>query len=241
MTMLAAVVDDEPLARMRLKRLLEMRDVRVVAEGENGAQAIEIVQQNRIDILFIDINMPVMNGLDAVRAIDSLDDNGPAVVFCTAYDEYAIDAFRTNAIAYLLKPFDVEELQAVLQKAKRVSRLQLGQLRNSQTLEKALTIHHLGVLKNIPISEIVYFYSNDKNVFAVFKDGLEVLVDQTLIQLERELEEDVIRIHRGYLVNRREISILFRHENQSKIELESLDRSLVVSRRHLAQVKQCFR
>lgn len=241
MTMLAAVVDDEPLARMRLKRLLEMRDVRVVAEGENGAQAIEIVQQNRIDILFIDINMPVMNGLDAVRAIDSLDDNGPAVVFCTAYDEYAIDAFRTNAIAYLLKPFDVEELQAVLQKAKRVSRLQLGQLRNSQTLEKALTIHHLGVLKNIPISEIVYFYSNDKNVFAVFKDGLEVLVDQTLIQLERELEEDVIRIHRGYLVNRREISILFRHENQSKIELESLDRSLVVSRRHLAEVKQCFR
>jgi two-component system response regulator AlgR len=241
MTMLAAVVDDEPLARMRLKRLLEMRDVRVVAEGENGAQAIEIVQQNRIDILFIDINMPVMNGLDAVRAIDSLDDNGPAVVFCTAYDEYAIDAFRTNAIAYLLKPFDVEELQAVLQKAKRVSRLQLGQLRNSQTLEKALTIHHLGVFKNIPISEIVYFYSNDKNVFAVFKDGLEVLVDQTLIQLETELEEDVIRIHRGYLVNRREIFILFRHENQSKIELESLDRSLVVSRRHLAQVKQCFR
>jgi two-component system response regulator AlgR len=239
--MLAAVVDDEPLARMRLKRLLEMRDVRVVAEGENGAQAIEIVQQNRIDILFIDINMPVMNGLDAVRAIDSLDDNGPAVVFCTAYDEYAIHAFRTNAIAYLLKPFDVEELQAVLQKAKRVSRLQLGQLRNSQTLEKALTIHHLGVFKNIPISEIVYFYSNDKNVFAVFKDGLEVLVDQTLIQLETELEEDVIRIHRGYLVNRREISILFRHENQSKIELESLDRSLVVSRRHLAQVKQCFR
>jgi two-component system response regulator AlgR len=239
--MLAAVVDDEPLARIRLKRLLEMRDVRVVAEGENGAQAIEIVQQNRIDILFIDINMPVMNGLDAVRAIDSLGDNGPAVVFCTAYDEYAIDAFRTNAIAYLLKPFDVEELQSVLQKAKRVSRLQLGQLRNSQTLEKALTIHHLGVLKNIPISEIVYFFSNDKNVFAVFKDGLEVLVDQTLIQLERELEEDVIRIHRGYLVNRREISILFRHENQSKIELKSLDRSLVVSRRHLAQVKQCFR
>lgn len=241
MTLLAAIVDDEPLARTRLKRLLEMRDVQVVAQGENGAQAIEIVQQHRIDILFIDINMPVMNGLDAVREIDSLYVNGPAVVFCTAYDEYAIDAFRTNAIAYLLKPFDVEELQAVLLKAKRVSRLQLGQLRDSQTLEKALTIHHLGVLKNVPISEIVYFYSNDKNVFAVFKDGLEVLVDQTLIQLEKELEEDVIRIHRGYLVNRREISILFRHENQSKIELESLDRSLVVSRRHLAQVKQCFR
>jgi two-component system response regulator AlgR len=239
--MLAAVVDDEPLARIRLKRLLEMRDVQVVAEGENGVQAIEIIRQHRIDILFIDINMPVMNGLDAVREIDSLDENGPAVVFCTAYDEYAIDAFRTNAIAYLLKPFDVEELQAVLHKAKRVSRLQLGHLRDSQTFEKALTIHHHGVLKNIPISEIVYFYSNDKNVFAVFKDGLEVLVDKTLMQLETELEEDVIRIHRGYLVNRREISILFRHENQSKIELESLDRSLVVSRRHLAQVKQCFR
>jgi len=241
MTMLAAVVDDEPLARIRLKRLLEMHEVQVVAQGENGAQAIEIVKQHCIDILFIDINMPVMNGLDAVRAIDSLDENGPAVVFCTAYDEYAIDAFRTNAIAYLLKPFDVEELESVLQKAKRVSRLQLGQLRDSQTLEKALTIHHLGVLKNIPISAIVYFYSNDKNVFAVFRDGLEVLVDQTLIQLESELEEDVIRIHRGYLVNRREVSILFRHANQSKIELKSLDRSLVVSRRHLAQVKQCFR
>ncbi|MFT6407268.1 MAG: two-component system response regulator AlgR [Arenicella sp.] len=241
MSMLAAVVDDEPLARMRLKRLLEMHDVQVVAEGENGAQAIEIIEQNNIDILFIDINMPVMNGLDAVRRIDASADNGPAVVFCTAYDEYAIDAFRTNAIAYLLKPFDLQELKAALQKAKRVSRLQLGQLKDSQTLEKTLTVHRRGILQSIPMSEIVYFYSNQKNIFAVFKDGLEVLVDQTLIQLEEQFEGDVVRIHRGYLVNRRQILKLYRHENQSKIELESLGKSLVVSRRHLAEVKQCFR
>jgi two-component system response regulator AlgR len=240
MTILGAVVDDEPLARMRLKRLLEMQGVQVVAEGENGVQAIEIVKHHDIDILFIDINMPIMNGLDAVRSIDASVENDPAVVFCTAYDEYAIDAFRTNAIAYLLKPFDVQELRAVLQKATRVSRLQLGQLRDAQTLEKSLTVHSRGILQSIPVSEIVYFYSNDKNVFAVFKSGSEVLVDKTLIQLEEQFEDDLVRIHRGYLVNRRQLSKLFRDKNQSKIELVSLTKSLVVSRRHLAHVKQCF-
>ncbi len=240
MTLRAAVVDDEPLARMRLKRLLEMHDVQVIAEGVNGLQAVQIAERERFDILFVDINMPLMNGIDAVRKIAELPGNKPAIIFCTAYDEYAIEAFSTNAIAYLLKPFGGQELNAAVDKAKQVSRLQLDQMLESQLAEKTITLHRKGAYQNIAISEVVYFFSNEKNNYAVFKDGEKVLVDKTLAQLESHLGDDVVRIHRGYLVNRKEIKLLKQHEGQSYIDLASIGARLVVSRRHLARVRQCF-
>ena len=240
MTTLAAVVDDEPLARARLKRLLALQGVDVVAEGENGQQAIEIVHQSKIDILFIDINMPIKNGLDAVVEIDREMENGPAVVFCTAYDSYAIEAFKTNAVAYLLKPFDTQELRAALEKAASVSRMQINRLLENQQLEKTLAIHHEGALQNISVSRFAYFHSTDKHVFAVFTSGEEVLVDQTLKQLESKLEESFIRVHRASLVNRQEASKLIRSDGQTVLELRSIDRRIPVSRRHLPEVKKCF-
>ena len=119
MTIKAVAIDDEPLARARLVRLLTMQGVDVIAQGENGQQAIDLVFENDdVDILFIDINMPIKTGLQAVNDICSTHLDPPAIVFCTAYDEYALDAFKTNAVAYLLKPIQAEDIANAIDKEK---------------------------------------------------------------------------------------------------------------------------
>ena len=98
------IVDDEPLARQRLARLVaEDEGYQVVAEADNGQQAITLVNEHHPDILLMDIRMPVMDGLAAARALMAMDEP-PAVIFCTAYNDYALEAFDANAVGYLLKP-----------------------------------------------------------------------------------------------------------------------------------------
>lgn len=236
----AAVVDDEPLARARLKRLLAAQDIAVVAEGENGQHAIDIVREQQIDLLFVDINMPVMNGLEAVSKIDATCDRAPAIVFCTAYDQYAVEAFRTNAVAYLLKPFDVEQLRAALAKARTLTELQLQRLSPQNASGTTIALHYEGAIQNIPLARISYFYSTDKNVFAVLTNSKSVLVDKTLKQLETLFGDEVIRIHRSFVVNRGELDQLLRSDGRVEVRLKSSDTTLAVSRRHITQVKKCF-
>lgn len=236
----AAVVDDEPLARARLKRLLTAQNVAVVAEGENGQHAIDIVKEQAIDLLFIDINMPVMNGLQAVSQIDATCDIAPAIVFCTAYDQYAVEAFRTNAVAYLLKPFDVEQLRAALAKAKTLTEMQVKSLSQKHVSGPTVALHYEGAIQNMPLAKIAYFYSTEKNVFAVLTNMHSVLIDKTLKQLEVLFGDDVIRIHRSFVVNRGELEQLLRSEGRVDVRLKSGDTTLTVSRRHIAQVKKCF-
>lgn len=246
MSIKAAVVDDEPLARARLKRLLKKHSVNVVADGESGIDALNIIDKHTIDILFIDINMPLMNGLDAVRQIDQIaqdspDSQLPAIVFCTAYDEYAIQAFQTNAVAYLLKPFDSDDVAAALLKATSVNRLQLNQLNQEQNLVQTLSIHHDGVLQNMDVAEFAYFKSVDKHVYAVLKTEQEVFIDQTLAQLEEKLNERFVRIHRNALLNKDCVGRLLRSdEGHAQVELKGGNTRLSVSRRHLSDVKKCF-
>ncbi|GHA07283.1 DNA-binding response regulator [Arenicella chitinivorans] len=236
----AAVIDDEPLARARLKRLLTAQDVLVVAEGENGQHAVDIVMEQPIDLLFIDINMPVMNGLQAVNQIDATCDRAPAIVFCTAYDQYAVEAFRTNAVAYLLKPFDLEQLRAALNKARSLSKLQVQSLTQQQEIGPTIALHYEGAIQNVPLAKISYFYSTDKNVFAVLTNTQSVLIDKTLKQLETLFGNEVIRIHRSFVVNRGELVQLLRTDGRVEVRLKSGDATLTVSRRHITQVKKCF-
>lgn len=157
----AAVIDDEPLGRARLKRLLAEQQVDVLAEGETGLDAIRLVKQYEVDLMFIDINMPLMNGLQAVQEIDQFvtgqqDRKSPAIVFCTAYDEYAVQAFKTNAVAYVLKPFSEHDLNAAIRKATHLSRLQITQLQQSQDASATLAVHYDGALQNIDVSNFMY-------------------------------------------------------------------------------------
>ena len=250
MLMQIAVVDDERLARARLKRLLQEHSVGAIYEGTTGLEALELVKTHRIDILFIDINMPQMNGLDAVLqldewALDNPDKSAPAIVFCTAYDQYAIQAFQTNAVAYLLKPFSREQLSIAINKATSLNRLQAKQLRATANLTQnstnTLAVHYNGGLQNFELSEFLYFKSVDKHVFAVLGDESQILVNQTLKQLQAKFADQGVRIHRSTLLNKAHAGRLLRNSN-GRIELQLKDRDirLAVSRRHLSAVKACF-
>jgi len=237
----AIVVDDEPLARARLKRLLISQSVDVVAEGANGQEAIDLVKEYDVDVLFIDINMPIKNGLDAVKEISSDITDPPSIVFCTAYDQFAIDAFQTNAISYLLKPIQAVDIANAIEKASTVTRFQRNCLFEDEIGHKTIAIHHDGALQNMPISQFLFFKSENKNVYAVLDNGQELLTDYTLKSLEDSFSESLIRIHRAILMGRSYASRLIRDDGgAAHIQLSKGDFVLPVSRRHLSEVKKCF-
>lgn len=241
MAIRAIVVDDEPLARARLRRLLSSQGVDVVADGSNGVEAVELVQIHNVDMLFIDINMPLKSGIQAAEDIVALLEKPPAIVFCTAYDQYAIDAFKTNATAYLLKPIQVEDIANAIEKATSISRLQLNQLMAQQSPIKSLAVHYQGGLKNIELTKFAYFCSIDKSVFAVLQGGEQILIDKTLKVLEAEYLADLVRVHRSTLINRHQVDRLVRDQDgKVSIVLKGSDKALSVSRRHLSEVKKCF-
>lgn len=243
MTISAIVVDDEPLARQRLSRLLVEQKVSVVGEAENGEQAIEVVKERRADVIFLDINMPRMNGLEAAKVIVDDFEQPPAIVFCTAYDQHALDAFKVNASAYLLKPVSAADLNEVLEHAAKVNRLQNNSRVTASTLPRreTVTVASQGDLEHIALEDISYFRAIEKYVYASVRGRGEILVGYTLKQLQDEYQDYVIRTHRSVLVvieNFRKIERAAR--GATVVHVNHSDVQLPVSRRHLSRVKQCF-
>jgi len=237
-----AIVDDEPLARARLKRMLGAANIEldVVVEGEDGQQALDIVRSYQLDLLVIDINMPALSGMEVVKKIEREMASPPAIIFCTAYDKFAVEAFKTEAVAYLLKPFSQLELDGALSRVeKKLNTKQIQQTMVSSEREELL-MHYGGQLQKVDIRDIVYFYSQAKAVYSVMRNADQVLIDQPLKQLEQQFEESFIRTHRAYLVQTRELKGLLKHEGAFLVSLRSSDHELPVSRRHLKKVKQCF-
>ena len=116
------IVDDEPLARQRLLRMVEkIEGFCVIAEADNAEDALVAITQYDPDIVLLDIRMPGRDGLSLAQDIAELED-APAVIFCTAFDQYALDAFGTNAVGYLLKPVKAEQLLQVLEKAQKLNK-----------------------------------------------------------------------------------------------------------------------
>ncbi|MBX2849674.1 MAG: LytTR family DNA-binding domain-containing protein [Acidiferrobacterales bacterium] len=245
MNIKAIVVDDEPLARQRLSRLLSELGVDVVAQGKNGNEALLLSNQHQAEIVFLDINMPILNGIDAAKEIVRDQTQPPAIVFCTAYDEYALDAFDASAAAYLLKPVNQTDLKAAIEKAQSVSKVQIETLLNQQ-LDGQSTLQRLAIkngsqTENIPASEFVYFLTIEKNVYAKRIDMPEMLVAYTLKEIEKLLEGVMVRIHRNCLVNPEYLQKLIRDgSNTAKVSLLNTDKEFDVSRRHLKRVKECF-
>ena len=241
MNVTAIVVDDEPLARARLKRLLTMQDVNVLAEGENGQEAVDLVLQHNADMLFIDINMPIKTGIEAVNEIAETVPDLPAIVFCTAYDEHAIKAFQTNAVAYLLKPIQEQDIANAIEKAASVNKFQRESLFEKESGHKTFAVHYDGALQNMPLNRFLFFKSENKNVYATLDTGQELLVDTTLKSLEELFVDDFLRIHRATLMNKQQANRLVKDDSGAfHVELHQGDFKLPVSRRHLTEVKKCF-
>jgi len=209
----AIIVDDEPLARRRIRSLLdEVSDVEVIAECANGRDAIEALEGSPPDLLFLDIQMPEINGFDVLQAIGV--DHVPVVIFVTAYDQFALRAFETHALDYLLKPFDDERFEAALQRARAQIRQRQGgdvdrrlrqlleQLRGEQNRYlQRLVVTRAGRSIFIRIEDIDWIEA-ERNYIRVHVGGRSHMLRENLSRIEAALDPAMFcRIHRSTIVN----------------------------------------
>jgi len=248
MTIKVLVVDDEEFARERIKGLLSRSaDYSVCAEAENGVEAVKMVERHQPDIVLMDISMPEMDGLEAARQL-SQGENPPAVIFTTAYGEYALEAFSTKATGYLMKPIRQEQLLQSLEQARSLNRVQrleaLEQQRDGGKpggSRKHICARMRGNLELIPIEEVIYFQADQKYVTVRHNAG-EVIIEESLKSLETDLADRFIRIHRNALVAKSRITGLAKSEiGRTRITLDDVGDQLEVSRRHLAEVRRFVR
>ena len=230
------VVDDEPLARQRLKRLLEEhKDFACIAEAGDGQAAVDWLSQFRADLVLLDIQMPGLDGLQAAEKIRSLA-NPPVIVFCTAYDDHALAAFDVDAADYLLKPIRKEDLiRALSRAAERLSRQVAGPA--ARTHISARTSQGLVLT---PVDDVLFFSADQKYVSMHHADG-ETLIDDSLKQLEEEFPQRFMRIHRSYLVASDRVQRLENTDDGVVLWLRGSDQPLPVSRRHAPGVKKHLR
>lgn len=238
------IVDDETPARNRLRQLLEDNpEHSVVGEAANGQQALEIATEVKPDLVLLDIRMPGLSGIEVAHHFNSLSEP-PSVIFTTAYDEYAIEAFEANAVGYVLKPVRRERLEDAIKQASRFSHRSIDAIAGKSGLDtqrKNVCTRVHGALKLIAIKDISYFHADQKYV-RVHHNGGENLIDESLKALESEFADLFVRIHRSALVSLSHIDALQKTaDGQVQVILrdtpDNMD-DLAISRRHLADVKR---
>ena len=238
------IVDDEPPARERLESLLsEIPEWDVVGCCGTGAEALKLAEQLEPAAVLLDIRMPGMSGIEAARHLATMA-APPAVVFTTAYDQYAMEAFDAQAVGYLLKPVRAERLRRALDQAARLSAAQLREL--ARTTSEPATRRHIAArlgdqLRLIPVTDIVMFRADQKYVCVVHANG-EDLIDESLRELAEEFAASFVRVHRSILVNAAQIESLDRDaRGKYVIQLRGDVQPLPVSRRQVGDVKRFLR
>lgn len=247
------IVDDETPARTRLREVLaDIDNVNVVAEAKNGKEALNLVNQMqsdqvRVDIVLLDIRMPEMDGVEVAGHLQKLP-KPPAIIFTTAFDSYAMQAFDINAVDYLLKPIRFERLQTALQKARALLPSQIDALTPLNSPRTHLSISERNRILLIPIADIIYLRAELKYI-TVRTAEREYLLEESLTRLEQEFGHAFIRLHRNCLVASAYIlSYEKRHvENERLSEggekqwvaiLKNVPETIAVSRRQQHLIRQ---
>lgn len=232
------IVDDEPLARKRLNKLAGELGFEPILEAENAAEAWELIQQQDPAIVLLDIEMPGENGLDLAKRLMQLE-VPPAVIFTTAYDEYALEAFGTIACGYLLKPVQKQKLFDALEQAAKSNKLNHHPLDEAPTQKQRTHFtakDHRGI-HLIDLDDVYVLKADQKYIQVISKNG-SFLIEDSLRNLEAEFSDRFIRIHRNALVAVKDIAGMERDSNgQFTIKLLSSDERPMVSRRFTAKVK----
>jgi len=243
MTLRALVVDDEALARSRMRTLLgdcKAPSASVEAEASNAVQAMEVLQHRALDVAFLDIHMPGVDGMALAQSLRSLP-NPPALVFVTAHAEHALQAFELEALDYLTKPVRLERLQATLQKVERF--MQSRQALDPNLDEKeVVVIQERNRTERVPVSEVIYFKAELKYI-TVRTAQRSYILDASLGELEDRYPDRFIRVHRNALVSRRALRALEKHYDPEEgegwaVRLQGVDELLAVSRRQLSTVRE---
>ena len=237
------IADDEEPARERLKELLADIAAEVpstlVGEAKNGLETVERLPASGAELVLLDIQMPGMGGLEVARHLATLA-QPPTVVFVTAHDRHAVEAFELNALDYLLKPVRAERLSAALKKASVPAREQLA--RAAQNAREYLSVAERNRIVLVPVREIIFLRAEQKYV-TVRTRNREHLIEEPLVQLEREFAGTFVRIHRNCLVARAAIRGFERGSDADEephwlVLLEGLQEKLPVSRRQWPGVRE---
>ncbi len=203
------IIDDEALARERLKKLLSpfANQIDLLGEARNGNQAIEMIENLKPDLIFLDIQMPGKSGFEVLQEIK----HQPIVIFCTAHDDYALQAFETSSIDYLLKPVKEDRLEKSIEKL-HLFKTDTKQIELENFLSKQLKQIAKKEISSIPVkiadrvifvalNEISHFTAEDKYVSIHTSSGKEYVIDHSLNYLEGKLNENFVRIQRSCIVN----------------------------------------
>ncbi|MBZ5697986.1 MAG: LytTR family DNA-binding domain-containing protein [Acidobacteriia bacterium] len=209
----ALIVDDEKPARDELAYLLKsFPDVHLVGQGKNGVEALALIKEHAPDLVFLDVQMPGLNGIGVIKKLMDRKAKLPQIVFATAFDNYAVQAFEVNAIDYLLKPFDKSRLARAIQRAKKALEAGASSTERLETL-----VNQIGAGKAPPVKLLVktqqrlFLVDADDVIFASIEDGTITVVARevegtsnyrTIEELQASLETETFwRAHRSYLVN----------------------------------------
>ena len=241
------IVDDEPPARNRLKDLLndcaEQLPLQLMGEAGNGYEALDKLSEVQVDVVLVDIRMPQMDGIELAQHLNKLP-KPPAVIFTTAFDSYAIQAFELHAVDYLLKPIRLGRLFDALTRARSTVPLRSEKLQElTPEPRKNIAIHERGKIHLIPIEQVLYLRAELKYV-TVRTVEREYLIEESLGALEKEFSARFIRIHRNCLVAKNEV-VGFEKvvdekggESHWTVNLKGLKETLSISRRQRFIVKK---
>jgi two-component system response regulator AlgR len=236
------IVDDETPARERLKELLGdiVAEVptSVVGEARHGVEAVELIPGSDAQIVLLDIKMPAMGGLEVARHLGLLE-QPPRIIFVTAHDRHAVEAFELNALDYLLKPVRAERLAAALRKASIPEGERLAKAADGP--REYLSVPERNRIALVPVRDIVFLRAEQKYV-TVRTRQREYLIEEPLVALEREFAARLVRIHRNCLVARAAIRGFERAPGEEDdahwlVQLDGVEEKLAVSRRQWPLVR----
>jgi len=233
------IVDDEPLARDVLREYLAAdEEFEIVAECANGFEAVRAVTQHDPDVLFLDIQMPKLDGFEVLALLD----RSPAVVFVTAHDEYALRAFEVQALDYLLKPFSEERFRSVLQRIKqhppRTPAATLASSLRAKPLQRIVVRDEDGSIQVIPATRVDYVEADDEAI-VIATGGAKVRKQQSIGDLAAELDPGrFVRIHRSYLLNIERIEKIELYAKDSRVAILRDGTKLPVSRSGYARLRE---
>ncbi|AMP99462.1 LytR family transcriptional regulator [Pedobacter cryoconitis] len=234
------LIDDEPLARDIVKHYLsDFPEIEIVAECNDGFEGLKAIAAFRPDFIFLDIQMPKINGFEMLELVE----HPPAVIFTTAFDEFAIKAFEVNAVDYLLKPIEQERfVQAMQRLPAKLKQPELTQdLLETASLSPSqhhrVVVKNNGVIKIIAVADIHYLEADDDHVKLSTTEGI-FYKNKTMSFFEKTLDsEQFIRIHRSYLINLAQVTKIELKEKDSYIVLLKSDIWLPVSKTGYVKLK----
>ena len=235
-------IDDEPLARSIVKEYLQKySEMEIVQECNDGFEGFKAIQQYQPDLIFLDIQMPKINGFEMLELLDQ----APAVIFTTAFDEYAIKAFEAHAVDYLLKPFSQERFDKAIQKWKeqKVSSQKnteelLETASHSPSQSQRIVVKTGSKIKIIPVHDVFYLEAADDYVKVHTQDG-SFLKNKTMSHFEKTLDpQQFVRSHRSYIMNIQQITRIDPYEKDNHVAILKSGAKVPVSRNGYAKLRK---